>query len=159
EGTFAQALYWVAASIDPGGAMACTRPSHLDHNYQKRSRVMSKGRVKRVAVISAAWALYLASFCVATVNAQRAPILARPIPTQSAPTPPTSAVTQPASPQTLEAWRAQMARVPLRKKKGCFRATYPRAKWHKVRCTTAPSHPDLPGNLPGPGPVHGPGPF
>ena len=42
------------------------------------------------------------------------------------------------SAQSLEDWRALMARVPP-PSKGCFAASYPSTEWHQVACGSAPS--------------------
>jgi hypothetical protein len=58
-----------------------------------------------------------------------------------------AATTQPPSAESLENWRAGMARVPP-PNKGCFTAAYPSIEWREVPCTAAPAVPYPPARGP-----------
>jgi hypothetical protein len=57
--------------------------------------------------------------------------------------PPNEAAEKPAGGPSREAWRNEMARIPL-PKKGCFKASYPALQWQEVPCTPPRKRPYAP---------------
>ncbi len=103
-----------------------------------KSSSSARGRAARV----------LGVMLVASLLSGLSPSLASVAQSAPAPTPPLAT----AQPPDLEAWRKDVARVPL-PRKGCFTSSYPSAEWQEAPCTTAPAFPQPPARGPRPATV------